>query len=155
MPCSIRIFSNISSRKRICQHYCCQGISASPRQPASIRKHNYTSSSVVLTMTGQVYLAMSLLAISNVNSFQLPLRSPDALVRYKPAVCRMAEDDENLPLPPRTSFGSEAVPESQRPVNEFLDVTSQPMFGWASLETGSKGLLTRLVTVYSVLFATV
>ncbi|CAB9522686.1 Protein of unknown function (DUF1230) [Seminavis robusta] len=66
----------------------------------------------------------------------------------------MAQEDEFAPRP-ETSFGADGVPEGQRPVNEFLDVTSQPMFGWASLETGSKGLLTRLVTVYSVLFFTV
>jgi Conserved in the green lineage and diatoms 27 len=66
-----------------------------------------------------------------------------------------SKDDEGFSLSPQTSFGAEAVPESQRPVNEFLDVTNQPMFGWASLETGSKGLLTRLAIVYSVLFAVV
>lgn len=55
-------------------------------------------------------------------------------------------------LRPETSFGSEAVPEAQRPVNEYLDVTSQPLFGWASQEKGDKGLLTRLVVFYSIVF---
>lgn len=58
-------------------------------------------------------------------------------------------------LRPETSFGSEAVPEGQRPVNEYLDVTSSPLFDWASRESGSKGLLTRLVILYSVVFAVV
>ena len=53
-------------------------------------------------------------------------------------------------LRPETSFGSEAVPEDQRPINEFLDVTSQPLFGWAS--KGVKGLLARLVILYSFAF---
>jgi hypothetical protein len=97
----------------------------------------------------------STLAIRSVESFQPCVRSSLALERCKNVPCRMAGDDENLPLSPRTSFGADAVPEAQRPVNEFLDVTSQPMFGWASLESGNKGLLTRLVIVYSVLFATV
>ena len=67
----------------------------------------------------------------------------------------MSSDDEVTPLRPETSFGADAVPEDQRPVNEYLDVTRQPMFGWASLESGNKGLLTRLAIVYSVMFAAV
>ena len=55
-------------------------------------------------------------------------------------------------LRPETSFGSEAVPEAQRPVNEYLDVTSQPLFGWAIT---SKGLLTRLLLFYAVIFGLV
>jgi len=58
-------------------------------------------------------------------------------------------------LRPETSFGSEAVPEGQRPVNEYLDVTNQPLFGWASTEAGSLGLLTRLLIFYSVIFGLV
>lgn len=64
-------------------------------------------------------------------------------------------NEDDLPVKPETSFGANAVPENQRPVNEFLDVTNQPMFGWASLERGNKGLLTRLAILYSVTFATV
>lgn len=60
--------------------------------------------------------------------------------------------DEFEALIPETSFGSEAVPEGQRPINEFLDMTKAPLFGWASTESGSKGLLTRLVIFYSVIF---
>jgi hypothetical protein len=58
-------------------------------------------------------------------------------------------------LLPDTSFGAEAVPEAQRPVNEYMDVSNQPMFGWANKESGSKGLLTRLVLLYSISFAAV
>jgi Conserved in the green lineage and diatoms 27 len=61
--------------------------------------------------------------------------------------------DEFEPLRPETSFGSEAVPEAQRPVNEYLDVTNQPLFGWAA--TGTKGLLTRLAIFYSAVFGLV
>lgn len=63
---------------------------------------------------------------------------------------RTADDEQFESLRPETSFGSEAVPEGQRPVNEFLDVTNQPLFGWAA--TGTKGLLTRLVIFYGVIF---
>lgn len=64
----------------------------------------------------------------------------------------VSNDDE---LVPETSFGAEAVPEEQRPVNEYLDLLRQPLFGWASEEVGSKGLLIRLLAVYSVVFAAV
>lgn len=56
---------------------------------------------------------------------------------------------------PTTSFGSEAVPEGQRPVNEYLDLIRAPLFGWASEDTGTKGLLLRLGAVYVIMFATV
>jgi hypothetical protein len=65
------------------------------------------------------------------------------------------DDDDIASLLPETSFGAEVVPEGQRPVNEYLDLVRAPLFGWASEEVGSKGLLTRLVTVYAVTFATV
>jgi hypothetical protein len=58
-------------------------------------------------------------------------------------------------LLPETSFGSEMVPEGQRPVNEYLDLVRAPLFGWASEDVGSKGLLSRLVTVYAISFFTV
>lgn len=56
---------------------------------------------------------------------------------------------------PTTSFGAEAVPEGQRPANEYLDLIKQPLFGWASQERGSKGLLLRLGLVYAAVFALV
>lgn len=65
---------------------------------------------------------------------------------------RVSNDDE---LRPETSFGAEAVPEGQRPVNEYLDLLRQPLFGWASEESGNKGLLIRLLAVYGVVFAAV
>lgn len=56
--------------------------------------------------------------------------------------------DEYETLSPKTSFGAEAVPEEQRPVNEYLDVTKAPLFGWANRPTGSLGLLLRLAVFY-------
>uniref|UniRef100_A0A7S2WEM3 Uncharacterized protein n=1 Tax=Eucampia antarctica TaxID=49252 RepID=A0A7S2WEM3_9STRA len=53
---------------------------------------------------------------------------------------------------PETSFGADAVPEGQRPTNEYLDLISSPMFDWASQESGNKGLLIRLGIVYAVFY---
>lgn len=65
------------------------------------------------------------------------------------------DGDKFKSLKPETSFGADAVPEAQRPVNEYLDVTSQPLFGWASNESGSAGLLLRLGILYGVVFGAV
>jgi hypothetical protein len=65
------------------------------------------------------------------------------------------DDDDMARLLPETSFGAEVVPEGQRPVNEYLDLVRAPLFGWASEDVGSKGLLARLVTVYAASFAIV
>lgn len=62
-------------------------------------------------------------------------------------------NDEFESLRPETSFGSAAVPEGQRPVNEYLDVTHQPLFGWAA--TGTKGLAMRLFIFYCAIFGLV
>jgi hypothetical protein len=62
------------------------------------------------------------------------------------------EDDFNRILP-KTAFGSEAVPEGQRPINEFLDLQRAPLFGWAALETPQ--FLLRLGIVYAVVFGAV
>jgi Conserved in the green lineage and diatoms 27 len=62
-----------------------------------------------------------------------------------------SETNENINLRPTTSFGAEIVPEAQRPVNEYMDVTSQPFFDWAS-SNGTKGLLTRLLILYNAFF---
>jgi Conserved in the green lineage and diatoms 27 len=70
----------------------------------------------------------------------------------------MAKDDNNNnidTLVPETSFGSESVPEAQRPINEYLDMKTQPLFGWASLDSGNIGLLRRLALVYIVAFVAV
>ena len=65
-------------------------------------------------------------------------------------------DNDDIPsFLPKTSFGADAVPEGQRPVNEYLDLLRAPLFGWASEETGTNGLLLRLGTVYLVTFAAV
>jgi hypothetical protein len=52
---------------------------------------------------------------------------------------------------PETNFGSENVPEGQRPINEYLDVTNQPFFTWAR-ECDTSGLLLRFTILYTVLF---
>jgi hypothetical protein len=61
---------------------------------------------------------------------------------------------ENEEFLPETSFGAEVVPEGQRPVNEYLDMKRAPLFGWASNEVGTDGLLQRLAMIYVVVFAT-
>mmetsp|Transcript_21219 Transcript_21219/g.31463 ORF Transcript_21219/g.31463 Transcript_21219/m.31463 type:complete len:283 (+) Transcript_21219:93-941(+) len=72
-------------------------------------------------------------------------------------VVSYSQEDENsfVSLKPETSFGAEAVPEGQRPVNEYLDLLKAPLFGWASEEVGTTGLLTRLAFLYAVVFAVV
>lgn len=65
------------------------------------------------------------------------------------------EEDSFVSMIPETSFGSEAVPEGQRPVNEYLDLLKAPLFGWASEEVGTAGLLTRVAIVYAAVFAVV
>jgi hypothetical protein len=60
--------------------------------------------------------------------------------------------DNDNSAAPSTTFGAEAVPEEQRPANEYLDLISAPLFGWANRPSGSKGLATRLVTLYAALF---
>jgi len=69
------------------------------------------------------------------------------------------DEDDDLRIDfldaPRTTFGAEAVPEGQRPANEYLDLISAPLFDWADEESGSKGLLLRLVALYGVSFGTV
>lgn len=81
-----------------------------------------------------------------ISGFQYPRTSVSS--RYR----QSANSEEFEKLLPESSFGAEAVPEAQRPVNEYMDVSNQPMFGWANKESGSKGLLTRLVLLYSISF---
>jgi hypothetical protein len=66
---------------------------------------------------------------------------------------RLDDNNDDYSLIPETSFGAEAVPEGQRPVNEYLNVQKAPLFGWA--KEPSLSLLTRLVVVYSVVFGVV
>jgi hypothetical protein len=48
--------------------------------------------------------------------------------------------NEKEDLLPETSFGAEVVPEGQRPINEYLDMTRAPLFGWASNDVGMNGV---------------
>lgn len=56
---------------------------------------------------------------------------------------------------PKTSFGADAVPEGQRPANEYLDLIRSPMFSWAMQDKGNNGLLIRLAVVYAAVFAVI
>ena len=56
----------------------------------------------------------------------------------------MGSNNANLPS---TTFGAEAVPEGQRPANEYLDLLNSPLFGWASEQNGDKGLGIRLAVL--------
>ena len=55
--------------------------------------------------------------------------------------------------PETSTFGAEAVPEEQRPSNEYLDLIRQPLFGWASQESGNSGLAIRLAATYAAFYA--
>lgn len=52
-----------------------------------------------------------------------------------------------------TTFGAEAVPEGQRPANEYLDLISAPFFDWANRPDGSKSLVLRLTLLYVSIYA--
>ena len=54
-----------------------------------------------------------------------------------------------------TSFGADNVPVEQRPSNEYLNLISQPLFGWASQEIGDQGLGIRLAVTYAAFFVVV
>ncbi len=57
---------------------------------------------------------------------------------------------------PPITFGAEAVPEAQRPANEYMELLSSPLFGWANREpNGDQALLTRLLILYISLFTLV
>ena len=43
---------------------------------------------------------------------------------------------------PESQFGAEVVPEGQRPINEYMDMTQAPLFGWASNDVGTSGVST-------------
>lgn len=89
--------------------------------------------------------------VARVAAFTTPLVSN--LKPFKTAV-HISNDDADK-ISPETSFGADAVPEGQRPVNEYLDLLRQPLFGWASEDVGSKGLLIRLLAVYGLVFVAV
>lgn len=59
----------------------------------------------------------------------------------------------NSVITPSTTFGAEAVPESQRPANEYMELLSSPLFGWANRpDNPDNALLTRLGLLYIVSF---
>lgn len=68
----------------------------------------------------------------------------------------MTEDDY-IPLQSTatTTFGAEAVPEDQRPANEYLDLISAPFFDWANRPNGSKSLLLRLAILYVSIYSAI
>lgn len=128
-------------------------------------------------MLQQVLIGALVLAVAGVSGFQGPRLCQSFHDRTKPNSIRKTarssiipllqssansnnsnSDDslfESSSLRPETSFGSAAVPEAQRPINEYLDVTSQPLFGWANRASGDIGLLTRLSIFYVVVFSAV
>jgi hypothetical protein len=65
------------------------------------------------------------------------------------------DNDDRTTKRPTTSFGADAVPEAQRPANEYLDLRNQPLFDWASQESGTSGLAIRLFVLYAVTFAAI
>jgi hypothetical protein len=103
-----------------------------------------------------IALLLALAIVGRSLSFQPRVGLNTRLTPHSTSKLHAGKDgDKFKSLTPETSFGAEAVPEGQRPVNEYLDVTSQPLFGWASNESGSTGLLIRLVLLYGVVFGTV
>ena len=51
-----------------------------------------------------------------------------------------------------TTFGAEAVPEGQRPANEYINLVSSPLFDWANRPSGTAGLAGRLGILYVLFF---
>jgi Conserved in the green lineage and diatoms 27 len=56
---------------------------------------------------------------------------------------------------PETNFGSENVPEAQRPINEYLDVTNQPFFTWARDSQSNFDLFVKFALFYMIMFAAI
>lgn len=104
-------------------------------------------------------LSCDVKVLANNNAEASRLKSNKILSRHSAVMPLQArgsyDDEEPRQFIPETSFGADAVPEGQRPVNEYLDVIRAPLFGWASEETGDEGLLKRLGVLYFVAFATV
>lgn len=66
------------------------------------------------------------------------------------------DSDSYYKTAPPTTFGAEAVPEAQRPANEYMELLSSPLFGWANrTPNGDQALLTRLLILYISLFTLV
>mmetsp|Transcript_26337 Transcript_26337/g.40249 ORF Transcript_26337/g.40249 Transcript_26337/m.40249 type:complete len:308 (+) Transcript_26337:96-1019(+) len=56
---------------------------------------------------------------------------------------------------PTATFGAEAVPEEQRPANEYLNLIASPFFDWADKPSGSKEFFIRLSVLYAITFAAI
>jgi hypothetical protein len=102
-----------------------------------------------------IALLLALATVGPSQSFQPRVGLNTRLAPQSGSKLQAGKDDKFKSLTPETSFGAEAVPEGQRPVNEYLDITKQPLFGWASNEAGSTGLFIRLAILYGVVFGTV
>mmetsp|Transcript_15672 Transcript_15672/g.24386 ORF Transcript_15672/g.24386 Transcript_15672/m.24386 type:complete len:303 (+) Transcript_15672:176-1084(+) len=66
-----------------------------------------------------------------------------------------SEGNNNSENSNNNSFGYEGIPEDQRPATEYYNMRQQPLFNWASEETGTNGLIARLGLTYVALFALV
>lgn len=120
-------------------------------------------------MVKTALVALSVLAIPSVLSFSVTFRLETQNAKHisyrtsllSSSCCFGTSKDDQFDLEnsgtlmPKTTFGAEAVPEGQRPTNEYLDLIRQPLFDWASQETGSMGLGLRLAAVYAAFFAVV
>lgn len=54
---------------------------------------------------------------------------------------------------PATTFGAEAVPEAQRPANEYMELLASPLFDWANRDPNADlALSIRLGVLYAALF---
>lgn len=76
-----------------------------------------------------------------------------SLQSYQKSSGRRVQKEEEEFTPPSTTFGSEEVPENQRPTNEYMELLTQPLFDWA--QAGDSGLGLRLLGVYIFFFAAV
>ena len=63
------------------------------------------------------------------------------------------DEQQQLFQAPSTTFGAEAVPEAQRPANEYMELLASPLFDWAN--KNDFALLARLSILYVVLFGLV
>lgn len=60
------------------------------------------------------------------------------------------------PITTTVTFGAEAVPEGQRPANEYLDLISAPFFDWAQQSpNATSSLALRLTLTYILIYALV
>jgi hypothetical protein len=53
---------------------------------------------------------------------------------------------------PSIAFGSEVVPSGQLPANEYLNLITSPLFGWANQQNGDWGLALRLGITYVIFY---